>query len=195
MSTRASSTQSISAASIAAAAGPAADESDFAAVLQSLQPGLRRYMRRQLADTDMAEDAVQEAFLHMLRYRQCGNAGEIRALLFRVAANVVADHRRQAHTRQRDRHCDMEQLELVSPEPQPDRMLSDRQSLDCVKEAIRGLPPRCRHVFLLHRFEGLGYRDIARQLGISERTVENQIAHALAICRKALGENRRRAFK
>lgn len=194
MSISAFSIPSISTASVAGG-NPVAGESDFAAVLQALQPGLRRYMRRQFADRETAEDATQETFLHMLRYRQCSNAGELRALLFRVAANVVADHRRQAHSRQRDRHCSMEHMELASPEPQPDRMLSDRQSLDCVKEAIRQLPPRCRQVFLLHRFEGHSYRDIARQLGISERTVENQIAHALAVCRKALGENRRRAFK
>ncbi len=167
----------------------------FAGLLRELEPGLRRYMRRQVSDYDVAEDVVQETFLRMLRYRHCNNIGEVRALLFRVAASVVADHCRQAHTRPTYHYQDIEHAELTSPEPQPDRILSDQQSLGCIKEAIRQLPPRCRQVFMLHRFEGLSYRDIARQFGISERTVENQIAHALAICRQALGENRRRTFK
>lgn len=180
----------------AAASGPTSgpEVDSFAVLLQELEPGLRRYMRRQLVDLDLAEDSVQETFLRMLRYRQCDDIGEVRALLFRVAASVVADHHRQARTKQLDRRCDIESMQLTSPEPQPDRILSDQQSLGCVKEAIRRLPPRCRQVFLLHRFEDLSYSDIARQFGISERTVENQIAHALAVCRQALGENRRRTF-
>lgn len=172
-----------------------ADETSFAAMLGELESGLRRYLRRQLTDAETTQDAVQETFLRMLRYRQRSDIHEVRALLFRVAASVVADHHRQARTRQWDRHCSMDNLEVVSSEPQPDRILSDQQSLQCIKEAIRQLPPRCRQVFLLQRFEGLSYRDIARQLGISERTVENQIAHALAVCRRVLGESRGRAFK
>ncbi|TNY26002.1 hypothetical protein BV497_11075 [Fulvimonas soli] len=152
-------------------------------------------MGRQLGDADASEDAVQETFLRMLRYRQHSEQGEVRALLFRIAASVVSDHRRQARAKQADRHCGMEHAEMASPEAQPDRLLADRQNLDCVREAIRRLPPRCREVFLLHRFEGMSYRDIGRRLGISERTVENQIAHALAVCRRALGEYRGRTFK
>ncbi|KRE88944.1 hypothetical protein ASG87_05125 [Frateuria sp. Soil773] len=167
----------------------------FVVLLRELEPGLRRYMGRQLADADAAEDAVQETFLRMLRYRQRSDGGEVRALLFRVAASVVADHRRQARTKQADRHCSIESTDVASPEAQPDRVLSDRQNLACIKEAIRQLPPHCRQVFLLHRFDGMSYRDIARRFGVSERTVENQIAHALAVCRRALGEYRGRTFK
>jgi len=171
-----------------------AHETPFAGLLLELQPGLRRYLRRQLADAELAQDAVQETFLRMLRYRQCNDVHEVRALLFRVAASVVADHHRLARTRQWERHCSMDNVEVVSAEPQPDHILSDQQNLECVKDAIRQLPPRCRQVFLLQRFEGMSYRDIACRLGISERTVENHIAHALAVCRIALGGNRGRAF-
>ena len=167
----------------------------FAALLEAMEPGLRRYLRHQLIDPEASRDAVQETFLRMLRYRRCSDIHELRALLFRVAASVVADHYRQARTRQWDRHCSMDSLDVGSSEPQPDRVLADQQSLQCVKAAIRRLPPRCRQVFLLHRFEGMSYRAIAGQLGISERTVENQIAHALTICRRALGETGGRTFK
>jgi len=172
-----------------------ADEECFAGLLRELEPGLRRYMRRQLHDRNVADDAVQETLLRMLRYRQRSDAGEVRALFFRVAASVVADHCRQTRTKHLDRHCSIDDAQMASSEPQPDRILSDQQNLACIKEAIRRLPSRCRQVFLLHRFENLSYREIARQLSISERTVENHIAHALAVCRCALGENRGRTFK
>lgn len=158
----------------------------FAQMWKELKPGLRRYLLRQLGSTDAAEDAVQETFLRMLRYREIDDADGRRALLFRVAASVVADRRRYAKSRRTNDHCAIEDQELVSNEPQPDRNLSNHQNLVLLQRAILALPPRCREVFLLHRFEGLSYRDIARRFGTSERTVENQISHALAVCRRAL---------
>lgn len=162
------------------------DDSPFALMWEELRPGLRRYLLRQLGSGEATEDAVQETFLRMLRYRAVDNPGERRALLFRVAASVVADSRRNAKSRRTNDHCALEDHELVSDAPQPDRNLANHQNLVLLQRAILALPPRCREVFLLHRFEGLSYRDIARRFGTSERTVENQISHALAVCRRAL---------
>lgn len=153
---------------------------------QELRPALRRHLLRQLGSIDAAEDAVQETFLRMLRYQAVDNPGERRALLFRVAASVVADRRRHAKSRRANDHCTLDDQELVSDAPQPDRNLANHQNLVSLQRAVLALPPRCREVFLLHRFEGLSYRDIARRFGTSERTVENQISHALAVCRRAL---------
>jgi RNA polymerase sigma-70 factor (ECF subfamily) len=167
----------------------------FSRVLEDAGAGLRGYVRGQLSSADAADDAVQETFLRMLRYRDVKDAGEIRALLFRVAANVVADNYRHAKARRTDAHCPLDSLQLASSAPAPERVFSARQDLAVIKQAIGNLPPRCRQVFLLHRFEGLSYREIAQRLGISSRTVENQIAHALTVCRRAIGENRGRTFK
>jgi len=158
----------------------------FAQMWNELKPGLRRYLLRQLGSIDATEDAAQETFLRMLRYQAVGNPGERRALLFRIAASVVADRRRYAKSRRANNHCAIEDQELVSDAPQPDRHVDNHQHLVLLQRAILALPPRCREVFLLHRFEGLSYRDIAHRFGTSERTVENQISHALAVCRRAL---------
>ena len=158
----------------------------FAQMWQELGSGLRRHLLRQLGSVDAAEDAVQETFLRMLRYQAIENPGERRALLFRVAASVVADRRRHAKSRRENDHCALDGQELISDVPQPDRNLANHQNLVSLQRAILALPPRCREVFLLHRFEGLSYRDIACRFGTSERTVENQISHALAVCRRAL---------
>jgi RNA polymerase sigma factor (sigma-70 family) len=186
--------QSTQAAS-ASATAPMTAEVSFTEWLQRLRPALHRYMYSQLGTADAADDAVQETFLRMLRYRTIDNAAAVRALLFRVAASVIADRGRQAKSTHAGDECGLEEIDLPSGEPQPDRILAGRQELSLIKEAIRSLPPRCREVFLLHRFEGLSYREIAQRFGTSARTVENQIAHALAVCRRAIGERRGRAFK
>ena len=55
-----------------------------------------------------------------------------------------------------------------------------------VKDAIDTLPPKCRAVFQLSRFEELTYNEIADQMGISVKTVENQMGKALKILRERL---------
>ncbi|MBT1712588.1 hypothetical protein KK062_30415, partial [Fulvivirgaceae bacterium PWU5] len=48
------------------------------------------------------------------------------------------------------------------------------------------LPPRCRQIFLMSRMEALTYREISGILGISEKTVENQLVKALSLLRTAI---------
>jgi len=55
-----------------------------------------------------------------------------------------------------------------------------------LSNALRELPEQCRTVFQLSRFEDLKYREIATQLGISEKTVENQMGKALRLLRMKL---------
>ena len=55
-----------------------------------------------------------------------------------------------------------------------------------IMEAVDTLPEKCREVFELNRFEGLTYSEVAEQLNISVKTVENQMSKALKILREKL---------
>jgi RNA polymerase sigma-70 factor (ECF subfamily) len=55
-----------------------------------------------------------------------------------------------------------------------------------LSQALRELPEQCRTIFQLSRFEDLKYREIAGHLGISEKTVENQMGKALKQLRMKL---------
>ncbi len=55
-----------------------------------------------------------------------------------------------------------------------------------VRRAVDTLPPRCRAVFQLSRFEGMSYQEIADEMGISKKTVEHQMGKALRVMREAL---------
>jgi RNA polymerase sigma-70 factor (ECF subfamily) len=62
-----------------------------------------------------------------------------------------------------------------------------RKRLDA---AIATLPEKCRIVFLLNRQDEMSYAEVADQLNISIKTVENQIGKALKLLRKAVAEHR-----
>jgi RNA polymerase sigma-70 factor (ECF subfamily) len=53
--------------------------------------------------------------------------------------------------------------------------------LERVLEVLDELPPKCRTTFLLHRFEGLSYSQIARRLGVSRSAIEKQMMHVIQI--------------
>lgn len=60
-----------------------------------------------------------------------------------------------------------------------------------VERAIARLPTRTREVFLMHRFDDLGYDRIAHRLGISEKAVEQEIVRVLRAIRKAREDHAR----
>ena len=64
-----------------------------------------------------------------------------------------------------------------------------------VEWAIARLPKRTREVFLMHRFENLGYDRIAHRLGISEKAVEREIVRVLRAVRKAREDHARQLYK
>ena len=57
-----------------------------------------------------------------------------------------------------------------------------------VKIAIEKLPPKCKEIFILSKFEQLKYSEIANKLDISIKTVENQMGKAFSIIRKEVKE-------
>jgi RNA polymerase sigma factor (sigma-70 family) len=53
---------------------------------------------------------------------------------------------------------------------------------DLLAAAIADLPPRCREILVLRKFENLSHREIGQRLGISEHTVEAQLTKAVRRC-------------
>ena len=78
---------------------------------------------------------------------------------------------------------------MIQPADALQRLEEDelRQKLD---EAIDALPEKCRMVFLLNRREEMSYAEVARELDISVKTVENQIGKALRLLRLAVAGHR-----
>jgi len=142
-------------------------------------------------NADSSEDIVQELFVKIWEDRRdLLNDETIRYYLFTATRNncitwlrgrknaVILEWNEQDHGSVTDpgaisgyRDCDRETDPAL------------------LKEAIDRLPPKCREVFLLSRFSKMSYKDIAASLGISTKTVENQLSKALRMLRSFLKEN------
>ena len=71
----------------------------------------------------------------------------------------------------------------------PERVLLAKQQVAKLKDALAELPERVRFVFLLHRYEGMKYREIAQHLGISVSSVEKYMMQAIKHVAKRLGRH------
>lgn len=159
----------------------------FDSFLAQQYAGLVTFLRRRTVSEQDAEDAAQESMARLLRYRESEPASAWKPLLFRIATNVANDHLRQTQAQRSRAHVPLEDQDLAvvgeGNEPTPEQRLADRRQLELVLAAIRNLPEKCRHVFLLSRFHGMSNHAIALRCGISVRMVEKQITKALAACR------------
>lgn len=147
---------------------------------------LRRFLKRLLRCDEAAADAAQDAYLRLLRLAPRQPVEDPRAYLFQVAANVARDRLAREQTRGRHTESGVPEEDMDCPRPGPEAQAAAEQRLRLLSQAVAGLPPRCREVFLLSRVDGLGNADIAARLGISRNMVEKHIIKALVRCRQAL---------
>jgi len=155
---------------------------------------LLNFLSRSVRDRDTAADLVQESYARVLAAQQAGQSvQDPRALLYRTARNLVIDQHRRAGVRANVRNDtdepaapdgDVPMLdELAGPRSlEPETILASREGLAAVVAAIDQLPPRCREAFILFKFDGLSYTEIAERMGISTRTVEMQLQIAMEAC-------------
>lgn len=164
-------------------------ESDFEAfreLFNRYQPIVYRRNFFLTHDADLAHDIVQETFVRIWEKRRTLRKElSILALAFRISRNLVLDSAR--HRKVEERFRDRVPQPGLSEGDDP----GEAAELSSLQEKLRkalneNLGERCRTIFLLSKFERMSTREIAVLLGIREKTVENQIAHALKVLRKRL---------
>jgi len=132
-------------------------------------------------DVYVAEEIVQNIFLKIWEDKSVlVNIKSVRSYLYRSVANASINHLNKArniekHHAKIAEHLTEEDIELLDEQ---------NQLIALLYEEIELLPEKCRQVFKMSRLDGLKYRDIASQLSISDKTVENHMGNALKILRQ-----------
>jgi RNA polymerase sigma-70 factor (ECF subfamily) len=139
---------------------------------------------RVIPDQNLAEDLAQEVFFELWRKReQLHITSSLTAYLRRAAVNRSLNYIRDQKLRF---DTEEEQVPIASKQPTALQQLEADELQGYIDQAIDQLPERCRIVFVLSRFEQMSYAEIAENLDISAKTVENQISKALKLLRIAL---------
>ena len=163
-------------------------KSDDRAALKDLfqehYPLVCQSIHRFIRDHATTEDLAQEVFLRFWEKRHSINVtSSLPAYLRRMAMNEALGHLRRNKRYEEDEFIPENETETG---PSAEESFLHGELQESVTAAINTLPPKCRTVFQLSRFEELTYKEIADQMGISVKTVENQMGKALKILRERL---------
>ena len=164
----------------------ASDSFAFKELFYDFHDSLFRFTVYRVHDEDIAEDITQETFIRVWKNRKrLQPTKSFFSLIARISSNLCYDHFRHMKVRQRykDSVPQHGNSHFDNPETgiQTDVLQAEIQRIVNAK-----LPEKCRIIFILSRINGMANPEIATELNLSIRTVENQIYRALKILKKNL---------
>lgn len=141
---------------------------------------LRRLLRGRGWSREDTDDLMQDLHLRLL---SSGISGEDirdpKAFLARIALNLstnaYARNHRNLYVKQ-----PVEELTFADRSHGPEELVTADQSLQRLQRTLDGLDEKTRNAYILHRLYGLTYEQIAEQLDMTVRTVENHMVRAMS---------------
>ena len=156
---------------------------------------LGNFIRRRVPDPRDAEDILQEVFYELVEAnRLLMPIDHVTGWLFRVARNRIVDLFRKKKPESfsdigaEDEDGEGLRLEdlLPSPDAGPDALYARRVLLDELEAALDELPDEQREVFVAHELEGLSFKEIAAETGVSVNTLLSRKRYAVLHLRRQL---------
>jgi len=157
------------------------DRKVFTMLFNYFYSGLVIYADHYLHDLGMAEDVAQTAFVRLWENRESLKSTSIRCYLVNSVKNNCIDIIRKEETRNK-----YNQRQINNHIYYEGEFLAEIELREMIENSINKLPPRCREIFILNRYENLKSKEIANRLKISSRTVETQILKAMKLLREDL---------
>ena len=158
---------------------------EFEIFFRRLYLPLGMYALRIVDDADIAEDMVQEAFIKTWEHLDSGREiSNFRAFIYKCVRNGCLTYLSEQENKFGE--------ELIPDVAEEEIDTSFRDAR--IWKAIDELPEKCREIFLMSKRDGYSNEEIADELGISVKTVKNQMTKAFSRLREALGDGHKPFF-
>lgn len=156
----------------------------FDALFRRYYGSVNNFIRSLVKQSFVTEDLTQDVFVNLWNSRHAlGSVRNLNSYIYTSARNAVIDYMR----RSRNIYCiSTEMSEQADDELLDERYFAVEKEL-LIRMAVESFPERRREIFRMSRFEGMSNNEIAEQLGISKKTVENHINLATRDLRKIVG--------
>jgi RNA polymerase sigma-70 factor (family 1) len=156
---------------------------EFKNIFDAHFAGVRNFIYYRSGDQELATDVAQEAFITLWEKKSGLVNGNIKALLFKIAGDLLITQLRKRNVAMRYKTKVIDEQYNESP----DDLLQYKELLQNYERALESLPEKQRTVFLLSRVDGMKYFEIADNLGVSIKAVEKRMKNALEYLRNAIG--------
>ncbi|WP_084579561.1 RNA polymerase sigma factor [Sphingomonas azotifigens] len=158
----------------------------FASAILPHEAALLQQARRWTGDPDEARDLLHEAYAQLLQLQAWEGIANPPAYAVRTIRNCALQRMRRARIVPMRQFAALEEVEFPDPAPDSFAVASGREELARMIAAVDALPPMCRRVVQLRKFEEMAPRAIAELLGISLSTVETHLARGTLAVARAL---------
>lgn len=161
----------------------------FEKLYQSEYSAIRRFLSRKLGNDQDAQELTQEVFVKIWKADNIGAIGNVRAFVYRVAANLAVDLlRRQKRERNWQQNLTRDEADRVrnitsAAFAEQSLEIVRKQQIEAIMKVIKQLPVNCQIAFILNKYQGLNYSEVAVRLEVSKSMVEKHISRALAALR------------
>jgi RNA polymerase sigma factor (sigma-70 family) len=169
-------------------------DDDITATVLRERSKLGNFIRRRVADQTDADDILQDVFYEFTQaYRLPEPIEQVSAWLFRVARNRIIDRfRKKKEVALDDLACaddnDEYRLDLMLPslDAGPEAAYTRSVLLEELQAALDDLPPNQREVFVAHELDGISFKEMAADTGISINTLLARKRYAVLYLRQRL---------
>lgn len=160
-------------------------DAGFETLFKAHFKGLHAYAITIIKDEAAAEDIVQNTFFKLWEKKETlGEIASLPAYLYRSVYNESLNYLR--HSKVKSAYAQFTVQQMNDKEHTAAQRVGLKELEQKLDKALKELPEQCRTIFQMSRFEELKYREIADRLGLSVKTIENQMGKALKILRTQL---------
>jgi len=160
------------------------DKEKFEELFKTHFKPLCGFANKYLQDIDLAKEIVHDVFVKLWEKREQIDMNKaVKSYLYTAVNNKSLNH-----IRDNKKFVDSEQIIENETDWNYSDNLVELEIQEKITATLDSLPPKCREVFKLSRYENLKYKEIAEKLDISQKTVETHMSKALKALRKNLSE-------
>ncbi len=171
------------------------DEQAYAFLVQKYRRPMLSFMYRMAHNHAAAEDLAQEVFLRVYRSRETYTANaKFTTWLYRIATNLAVNHARDTRHERPEVSTSLDEPDAetgLMPDvpdgtPSVEENLLQRERLAAIRSHVQALPERQRMAVIMHKYQGMDYRQIAEVLHLSESATKSLLFRAYESLREKL---------
>lgn len=135
----------------------------------------------------LAQDMVQDIFLRLLDGRRLITEQTLPSLVYTMARHAIADYyRRRCVFEEYEHYIQQSAIGIQRSEDSVESVISARQLMERMERSLARLPHACCDIYRLHVYDGMKVSEIAQQLSLPYKQVENRLGQARKAVRQQL---------
>jgi len=175
----------------------AGNMSGFDFLLQKYRKPIVNFMYRMVHNQAVAEELAQEVFLRVYRSRETYRAeARFSTWLYRIATNLGVNYARDTRHERTASTIYLDEVDsetgttpdVADDEPSAEASILRRERLNAIRQHVLALPERQRMAVLMHKYEGMDYKQIGDVLKLSESATKSLLFRAYQTLREKLKE-------